>query len=334
MKRYLLQIACLSLLILSACDVHEWPVLLEKEHPVMVHLNYNTEMATWNHWYNGKTVEEQSLGGAESFLNTDGLMRYIVRSYPVVDKKQTSREHTQEDVSMKVVEDGYDNAVQLKLRPGNYKVMVWSDMVMTKSDQPYYNADDFSEIYLDGKHVGSTDYKDAYKGWIDLEVLPGATNQVELKMQRPLARFEFIATDAQEFIAKEESKSNKKVSMDDYKVVFSYVGFMPNTYSLFTDKPVDSSTNVSFESKLSKLSDTEVSMGFDYVFVNDKESRITLQIAIYNNQNVRIMASDPISVPLQRNRNTLVRGNFLMLNASGGIQVDPGYSGDHNMVLP
>ena len=169
-------------------------------------------------------------------------------------------------------------------------------------------------------------------------------------MQRPLAKFEFVTNDVVEFIDKEStriaSKANgnksasaddtptRAVNIEDYKVVFYYVGFMPHAYSMYTDKPVDSSTGVMFESTLKKLSDSEASMGFDYVFVNGKKSAVTVQIGIYDNEGTQLSLTEPIEVPLKRSHHTIMTGMFLMSEGSGGVTINPDFDGDHNLIFP
>jgi hypothetical protein len=131
-----------------------------------------------------------------------------------------------------------------------------------------------------------------------------------------------------------DETTTKTVNIEDYKVVFYYVGFMPNVYSMYTDKPVDSSTGVMFESTLKKLSDSEASIGFDYIFVNGKESAVTLKIGIYNNEGTQLSMTEAIEVPLSRSLHTIVTGTFLMSEASGGVSINPDFDGDHNLIFP
>ena len=121
---------------------------------------------------------------------------------------------------------------------------------------------------------------------------------------------------------------------EDYRIVFHYVGFMPNTYSIFTDKPVDSSTGVMFSSALKVLNNREASLGFDYVFVNGKESAVTIRIGIYDKEGTQLSLTQPIEVPLKRNHHTILRGKFLMSEASGGVIINPDFDGDYNLVFP
>jgi hypothetical protein len=125
-----------------------------------------------------------------------------------------------------------------------------------------------------------------------------------------------------------------RVDIDEYNIVIYYSGFMPNTYNMYTDKPVDSATGVSFESEISPLDEKEASLGFDYVFVNGKESAVSVQVGIYNKKNELLAMSNPFNVPLKRNHNTVIKGSFLMEEASGGITINPDFDGEHNIVIP
>ena len=351
MRKILYLIICLPLLLLSACDVHEWP---ETPEFVKLHLrlNYETDMTEWEHLYDGTSVIEQGLGETYDNHRDYGKIRYIVRTYPVSEKMRTTSDYTQEFVFTKDISEGYDHEVTLDLLPGNYNVMVWSDLVQTSSDSHFHNADNFAEITLQGDHKGNNDYRDAFRGTNNItlvaDIIERVPDTLDIAMQRPLAKYEFITTDLTEFINKEQTRADAKskaqstdgedvttkVSIEDYKVVFYYVGFMPNAYSLFTDKPVDSATGVLFESTLNSLSETEASVGFDYVFVNGTESAVTVQIGIYDNEGTQLSLTEPIKVPIRRSHHTIMRGMFLMSETSGGISINPEFDGDYNLVFP
>ena len=242
----------------------------------------------------------------------------------------------------------------LDVLPGNYSVTVWSDLVKTSGDTHFHNADNFAEIMLQGDHKGNTDHRDAFRGTNNIALVSDITERMpdtlDVAMQRPLAKFEFVTNDVVEFIDKESTRIASKaygnkpasaddtptraVNIEDYKVRFYYVGFMPHAYSMYTDKPVDSSTGVMFESSLKKLSDSEASMGFDYVFVNGRKSAVTVQIGIYDNGGTQLSLTEPIEVPLKRNHHTIMTGMFLMSEASGGVTINPDFDGDHNLIFP
>ena len=343
MKKILYLIICMPLLLFSACDVHEWP---ETPEFVKMHLrlNYETDMTEWEHLYDGASVIEQGLGDTYDNHQDYGKIRYIVRTYPVSEKQRTIQDYVQEFVFTKDIAEGYDHEVTLDVLPGNYNVMVWSDLVKTSGDTHFHNADNFAEIMLQGDHKGNTNHRDAFRGTNNIslvaDIMERLPDTLNVAMQRPLAKFEFVTNDVEEFIDKESvrvaSKANgnksasaddtptRAVNIEDYKVVFYYVGFMPHA----------SSTGVMFESTLKKLSDSEASMGFDYVFVNGKKSAVTVQIGIYDNEGTQLSLTEPIEVPLKRSHHTIMTGMFLMSEASGGVTINPDFDGDHNLIFP
>ena len=221
-------------------------------------------------------------------------------------------------------------------------------MVKSSADAYFYDATNFAEIVLQGEHEANTDHRDAFRGINSIslvaDIIEYIPDTLDITMQRPLAKYEFITTDLKEFIDKEfeilqkEAASRgedppSRVNTDDYKVVFYYSGFMPNAYNINTDKPVDSKMGVLFESKIGVLSENEASLGFDYVFVNGKKSAVTVQIGLYDKEDRQLALSEPIDVPLQRNYHTVLKGSFLMQQASGGMTINPEFDGNFNIEI-
>ena len=346
MKKILYIIVCLSLL-LTSCDVHQWP---ETPELVKCHLrlNYQTQMTEWEHLYNGSSVTEQGTGDTYDNRREYGKIRYIIRTYPVSEKQRTLSDYTQEFEFTRDINKGYDHQVTLDILPGNYNIMVWSDLVQKEGNDHFHDAGNFAEIRLQGEHRGNNDYRDAFRGTgsiaLEASIKEQKTDTLEITMQRPLAKFEFITNDLKEFLDKEieylkqeattrGENAPTRVDTDKYKVVFHYSGYMPNAYNMNTDKPVDSATGVMFESKLGILNDNEASLGFDYVFVNGKEAGVSIQIGLYDGENRQIALSDPIDVSLRRSHHTILRGSFLMQQATGGIVINPEFDGNHNIVI-
>ena len=91
MRKILYLIICLPILLLSACDVHEWP---EAPEFVKLHLrlNYETDMTEWEHLYDGTSVIEQGLGETYDNHRDYGKIRYIVRAYPISEKQRTMQD--------------------------------------------------------------------------------------------------------------------------------------------------------------------------------------------------------------------------------------------------
>lgn len=338
MKRILCFIIWTPMMLLVSCDVHEWPDLPNRV-PFHLRLVYETDMTEWKHLYNGLEVREQGLGEMYDNRLGQGKIRYVIRAYPVSEMHRVASIYAQEFVFTKDISEGYEHEVTLSLPEGDYNVMVWSDLMETVGDTPFHDAANFNEIKLQGDHQGNTDYRDAFRGTNRLSLVADVRNHqldtVNITMQRPLAKIEFVTNDVEEFIKKEsvrvDSRESRTVNLEDYKVAFHYVGFMADTYSMYTDKPVDSSTGVMFESTLTKLNDKEASMGFDYVLANDKETTVTMQMALYDKKGTQVSLTKLVDVPVKRSRHTLLTGTFLISEATGGVTINPSFNGDHNI---
>ena len=311
--------AVLFTLLLSGCFVHEWPNPPSK---VALHLSleYDTDMDTTETIYG--TRSQTSL--------TQSDIRYIIRAYPITKGGKAAQDFTDEFIFTGEPAEGYDRGFTLELPEGAYSIMVWCDLVDDgSSDDRHYNTEDFSSITLNGEsHPGNTDERDAFRGIGEITLVSDITERLpdtlHIAMERPLAKYEFIADDLAEFIEKQslmamEQSGTKSIDLEKYRVVIYYVGFMPDTYSL--------------ETGLTQISDTEASLGFDYVFVNGQSSAVTVQIGIYGPGGGRVALTDPIEVPISRSTYTIMRGGYLLSEASGGISLNPDFDGDHNLIL-
>ena len=347
MRRLLYLIIYIPLLLLSACDVHEWP---ETPETVKFHLrlNYETDMTKWYHLYDGSKVIEKGYGETYDNRQEYGQIRYIVRAYPVSEKQHIQQNYTQEFVFSKNIADGYNHEVTIDLPDGNYNIMVWSDLQEYNNDEFFHNAVNFAEIVLEGEHRGNTNYRDAFRGSGNIslvaDIIEKEPDTLDITMQRPLAKYEFITTDLKDFIDKEIEYLSKaaasrgeappsRINTDEYDVVLYFSGYMPCAFNLKSDKPVDSKMGVLFNSKLNILNENEASLGFDYVFVNDKISAVTMQLGLYDKDDRQIALTEPINVPLLRNHHTILKGSFLVQEVSGGITINPEFDGNHNIVI-
>lgn len=334
-----------TLFALSSCDVHEFPELPEKATLHLV-LDYSTDMPQWEY----PITDTRTVVPTKS-VQTSGEMRYIIRLYPISDARTRVSEPSHEFVFTRNLAEGYDAEFWLDVPAGDYNIMVWSDISEKEGFDPkFYDTSDFSQIMLVGTHEGNNDYRDAFRGTqsisITTDIVEKEPMTTVVNMERPLAKYEFVTTDVNEFIDKEvkaavsrgeiaetEESPTKAIILEDYKVKYIYAGFMPNTYNMFTDKPSDSAMGVMFDGRFMMLGNGEASLGFDYVFVNGKESTVTLQIAIYSPEGVLISVTPAINVPLRRSQHTLMKGSFLMHDADEGVAIDPSFDGEFNIMI-
>lgn len=332
MKKLFYFIICIpALLWLTSCDVHELPKAPEYVK-LRLQLNYETDMTIWENPYDETAVIYKEPTRTYDNQQKSGKIRYIVRTYPVLNGERAAYEHSQEFIFTKDIEEGYNHEITLNIRPGNYDIKVWSDLVSTEDDSYYYDAKNFAEVRLQGEYEGNNNYRDSFHGNSTLSLYPNKNERhcdtVNITMKRPLAKFEIIANDLSDFIAQ------KTDDIDQVKARILYVGFMPDAYSLFTHRPVDSKMGVIFESPLKILPRSRASLCFDYVFVNENVSTVMIKIGIYDKDGTLLSMTENIKVPLKLSHHTILTGDYLMQNASGDIKINPDYDGNYNLILP
>lgn len=330
--------------LISSCAVHEWPQSVPVD--VVLNLDFNTEMPLFMVLNPGET--------RTSHDGNDYEVRYMVEAYHLSTDGTCSDDPYKRYTFTKDDLSGLNTSLRLSIDEGNYRFYVWTDFVTkgTASDH-FYSTTNFRDIRLQGKHEGNNDYRDAFVGDADFAVcrrgMADGPLTVTVPMERPLAKFEFISTDLQEFITKTMEKMLGKntrtsdadegdtkssvIDLNKYQVVFYYSGYMPCAFNIMDNKPCDSSTGVSFTSTINAVNEHEARLGFDYVFVNGKESSVMVTVALYDEDGTLLSMSNQIEVPIKRSMLTVVKGSFLMQSTGGGVAIDPGFDGEFNIVL-
>ena len=344
-------LAACALLCITSCAVHEWPEPSPAD--VIVNLDFDTQLPQY------KVLNEE--GTRASHDGRDYDIRYTIAAYRLLQDGNYAEEPFLLKVFSKDEIDELNASFRFSIDEGSYRFYVWTDFVLAGTQSDYfYNTTNFRRISLQGTHEGNNDFRDAFSGSADLKVIRLGSKEtpstVTVQMRRPLAKFEFITTDLQEFITKtieamirkEEAEAAAKagetksdgdtktpvVDLEKYTVVFFYSGYMPNAYNMMEGKPCDSATGVKFSSAISAIDNHDARLGFDYVFVNGKESSVMVTVALYDEEGTQLSISRQIEVPIKRSMLTTVRGSFLMQNTGGGVAIDPGFEDEFNIYIP
>ncbi|WP_343028966.1 DUF6562 domain-containing protein, partial [Bacteroides xylanisolvens] len=106
------------------------------------------------------------------------------------------------------------------------------------------------------------------------------------------------------------------------------------SYNMFTNRPADAWTGISFEGRPAPIDEHEVDLGFDYVFVNGTETHISVALEMYDRQGELVSSTRTIDVPIVRNKLTIVRGKFLTSKVTtGNMGINPDYEDDYNIEI-
>ncbi len=352
--------------ILNGCDYHEFDYYEEDEPQgidetiVNLRLQFDTSMPFYAEIVQ---TESRSLqASAWTMEVNEPMIRYIVRFFNYgAAADPENREPVRTFEFTRSVSQGFDLEVSVSMPQGKYECLVWADYV--DADVPdadlFYLTDDFQEIILADRknHIANTDQRDAYRGAANI-VVDDQAKDIFIDMTRPMAKYEFITTDLSDFIAYAQAMMEAKeaqraadaesaegdapaipseardININDYTIMVRYNGYMPCSLNMFTDKPADAWTGVSYTGKaLPQLASGEAQLGFDYVFVNGSEATVSAYIEVYDADGDVISRTSPIDIPLLRGHLTTIKGRFLTSHASGGATIDPDYEGEFNIQI-
>ena len=334
--------------VLSVSCVHEWPEPAEADF--VLHLQFPDEMPQ------GPTHEVNTRA---SQSGEEYHVRYIVEAYEKLKDGSYAEnspyarfEFSKDDIS------NLDNTVSIKMMEGEYRFRVWADYIDATTKEPkFYNADNLRYIKLFGRdekvaHVGNNDFRDAFTGRIDAEIIryggSHAPSSAVVEMYRPMSKVVFITNDLDDWLTKvvvnqmemlsQSGHTNVRIdpssiNLNDYTVKIHYPQYMPNAFNLSTDRTAWSDVNISFNSKMIKISETEASLGFDYVFANETDPKVVMAVSLHSKDGTQLARSIDVTVPLERGKVTTVTGSFLLEESDGGVSINPDFDGEFNIVL-
>lgn len=190
-------LAACALLCITSCAVHEWPEPSPAD--VIVNLDFDTQLPQY------KVLNEE--GTRASHDGRDYDIRYTIAAYRLLPDGSYAEEPFLLKVFSKDEIEELNATFRFSIDEGSYRFYVWTDFVLAGTQSDYfYNTTNFRRISLQGTHEGNNDFRDAFSGSADLKVIRRGSREtpstVTVQMRRPLAKFEFITTDLQEFITK------------------------------------------------------------------------------------------------------------------------------------
>lgn len=357
---YRLSLSMAVLNVLSSCDVHEMPSISYDAVDYTIDLTYDTEFPFYKEVIFSRADDGSSRSNSSIYEHD---IRYTIKVYPAADSHTADEEAIGTFVFTKTTSsDIIDNQVKIKLNEGSWDLYVWTDFVDKASDEDkYYKTSNFGGITYEDfdNYSGNNECRPAFRGMANVKVvhpfrymegeeLPDYHTVID--NYPPMARYEFVSTDVDVFINRlpsisttyqsrideesraEESRSLSRADLQEFKVVFRYTAFMPSVYNVFTDKPTDSMTGMTFESSMD-IRDDGIVLGFDHVFVNGNEAIVNVSADVYNGAGEKIASTPSLEVPILRKKNTVIKGEFLSSVGSGGVSIVPGFDGEYNLEI-
>lgn len=311
--------------LMAGCTLHEEPELTTDGEvgvdPTSVLLTANLNVNI--------NMGERPLTRAEA--KEGYLHRFIVEAY--LNRQPVARQTIVEEISDRT---HLSLPVNMKLHARNYQLVVWSDYV--KADAPekdfIYDTENLVPLIpVSSTHRANTEYKDAFAASVPLDLtgyrdLWNAEVGVEVELARPVARYELVANDVASFLRKVAAS---EVASDKFTVRIKYNDYLSVGYNVLDDIPKHSLRYMQYSKTFSlpEAGTRELSLGFDYVFVQAGESttHIPVEIEVVDSKNVTITSS-VIRIPCVRSKNSVVKGAFLTVSSDDGVGFEPDFDGE------
>ncbi len=331
--------------LMAACTLHEEPELTADGElgvdPTEVNVEVNLTLDL-----NLPEQGNEENSSVRVSANTDYLHRFIVEVY--LNRQPVARQVFVENITDRT---HLSLPVDMQLHAREYQLVVWKDYVSaeTPEEDLHWNTQSLVPVIPNrASHTGNTEYKDVFVGTTSLDLTAyadqwGAVVEQDVALQRPVARYELIATDVDKFL---QRIADGEVSGERFTARIKYSGYLPVGYNVLDDVPKHSlmymQYNTSFD--VPEEGTDELRVGFDYVFVsNEGSASVPMEIEIVNENNVTV-ANSVLNVPLERGKNTVWTGEFLTGDDQGGqgggdepgededgIGIDPDYDNETDL---
>lgn len=234
--------------------------------------------------------------------------------------------------SLSLANDSLFLSTKLELQTLQYDLSIWMDYTKDNSDL-HYITENLNKVTCVEPYCGNTASKECLYGHktIDLRKYRKQENihaETNITIRPPVAKYEIIATDVEEFIKQTSWPFNKK-----YRITFTYLFFYPMVFNAHEGVIKDSWSNVSFDLPLNITDNKqkECKLGFDYILADTTINTAMLVLTVKDENNKEIITSPPISIPYKQGYSTRIAGNFLTKSNPGGIEINTEFDDEINI---
>lgn len=348
-------------ILLSACDatIHEYP------HPdrtwVVIEANvdrtpplYYKEVTFDNDWQ--PTIREMAETPAPPYTPSDEFeLRIILDIYRKTQAKARTSETPQEKPLERRILYAHKDAlppqdtIHALLPDGDYYVLAWADYVKKHeyvdwhyqtgvltnitTDLTTYPADTYCRSAAAGQEsftVGAGGGADEYFRTSPYDEYPTLSHVIPVYLERPSGRYRIVSTDWEKFL-------HSGCRPEDTTVKVIYKQYVSVGYNVATFEPNLFTSTYSFNTFLLWVKDdTGISLCSDYLFTRyDKETKVLADLYFYDAEGNETNYCQNIEIPLKRNRETILKGNFLTSKAGEEhhVSIDENFEGEYTVTI-
>jgi hypothetical protein len=312
--------------------IYEYPDDEASLDPAMVELTVTLAL---NIGFEMETGVEQFVQTHESLFAEGYAIRYIVDLYQWPDLSEaplSQRVRRLITTEAAMPADGiYRFSEAVTLPASRYYALVWVDFVPKGSlGDFYYHTENLQAVTMvntlpyRGYHTG----KDAFTASVPIDLASSQSQntrfEATVQVKRPFAFYRIITTDVKKYRDARHGVPYATIRPDITRLL--YEAWFPMGYNVYRSVPDNfdnSGVHYTYDMPETDEYDTDVEVASDFVFVSGSATFYFVDFDICTPADVRISRHNGIRINLQRNRMTIISGEFLTTGSSSdGAGVD------------
>lgn len=228
------------------------------------------------------------------------------------------------------------------LHAERYEIYAWIDFVPSgTTDDYYYITTDPRKVFLADPNVCGLDTRDAFSGKTQTDLtqyrdVKFAEVTIPVAMERPFGKFKIVTTDVKKFL---ESYKPLGTYTDivPAQTKLKYTCYFPTAYNLDTRYAHNEEFKLGVDhiAEVTEQEDNKATLSYNYVFICNDDTYVMADIEVWNKEGEHLITTRNIKIPIQRNRLTIVQGEFLTKDfGTGGTGIDDSFDDEFVIIVP
>lgn len=222
-----------------------------------------------------------------------------------------------------------------------YDIYAWIDFVPKgTSEDHHYITTDLRKVTIADPNVCGIDSRDAFSGKASADLTPYRDERfvditIPVYMERPFGKFKIITTDVRKFVDTYKPQGTY-TDIVPAQTMCLYTCYFPTSYNLntrFADVN-DFKLGVKHPAEVTEQDDNSAVLTYNYVLVCNDNTMVTAEVEVWNKDGEKLLTTRNITIPIQRNKLTIVSGEFLTKKGSGGVGIDDNFEDEIVIIIP
>lgn len=230
----------------------------------------------------------------------------------------------------------------VELHAERYEIYSWIDFVPSgTTDDYHYITTDPRKVFLADPNVCGLDTRDAFSGTTQTDLtryrnVKFAEVTIPVAMERPFGKFKIVTTDVKKFL---ESYKPLGTYTDivPAQTKLRYTCYFPTAYNLYTRYAhIDEyKVGINHIAEVIEQEDNKATLSYNYIFICNDNTTVTADVEVWNKEGEYLITARNIRIPIQRNRLTIIQGEFLTKDyGTGGTGIDDSFDDEFVIIIP